>query len=81
MNLFDELCSEKIVELIKKKNEKFPFYDNSVDECWLVIVSDMNSIASRYTFIQDQQHLESVKSPFHKIFHLENLYGNITSIK
>lgn len=24
MNLFDELCSEKILELIEKKNEKFP---------------------------------------------------------
>ncbi|WP_449388337.1 hypothetical protein [Chryseobacterium lineare] len=81
MNLFDELCSEKIVELIEKKNEKFPYYDTSVDECWLVIVSDMNSIASRYTFIQDKEHLHQVKSPFHKIFHLENLCGNITSIK
>lgn len=81
MNLFDELCSEKIVELIEKKNEKFPYYDNTVDECWLVIVSDMNSIASRYTFIQDREHLDTVKSPFHKILHLENLYGNITSIK
>ncbi|GEN73603.1 hypothetical protein CLA01_36750 [Chryseobacterium lathyri] len=81
MNLFDELCSEKILELIDKKNEKFPYYDTSVDECWLVIVSDMNSIASRYTFIQDKEHLKEVKSPFHKIFHLENLCGNITSIK
>lgn len=81
MNLFDELCSEKIVELINKKNEKFPYYDSTVDECWLVIVSDMNSIASRYTFIQDKEHLQQVKSPFHKIFHLENLCGNITSIK
>jgi fructose-1,6-bisphosphatase len=81
MSLFDELCSEKILELIEKKNEKFPYYDTSVDECWLVIVSDMNSIASRYTFIQDKEHLTEVKSPFHKIFHLENLCGNITSIK
>lgn len=81
MGLFDELCSEKIVELIEKKNGKFPYYDTSVDECWLVIVSDMNSIASRYTFIQDQEHLQQVKSPFHKIFHLDNLCGNITSIK
>ncbi|WP_294306653.1 hypothetical protein [uncultured Chryseobacterium sp.] len=81
MGLFDELCSEKIVELIEKKNEKFPYYDTSVDECWLVIVSDMNSIASRYTFIRDKEHLQQVKSPFHKIFHIENLCGNITSIK
>ncbi|WP_294246321.1 hypothetical protein [uncultured Chryseobacterium sp.] len=81
MNLFDGLGSGKILELIEKKNEKFPYYDNSVDECWLVIVSDMNSIASRYTFIQDQEYLQQVKSPFHKIFHLENLCGNMTSIK
>ncbi|WP_292010254.1 hypothetical protein [Chryseobacterium sp.] len=81
MGLFDELCSEKILELIEKKNEKFPYYDSTVDECWLVIVSNMNSLASRYTFIQDKEHLEEVKSPFHKIFHLENLCGNITSIK
>ncbi len=81
MNLFDELCSDKIVELINKKNEKFPYYDTTVDECWLVIVSDMNSIASRYTFIRDKEHLQQVESPFHKIFHLENLCGNITSIK
>lgn len=81
MNLFDGLCSEKILELIEKKNEKFPYYDTSVDECWLVMVSDMNSIASRYTFIQDKEHLHEVKSPFHKIFHLENLCGNMISIK
>jgi hypothetical protein len=81
MNLFDGLCSEKIVQLINKKNEKFPYYDTTVDECWLVIVSDMNSIASRYTFIQNKEYLREVKSPFHKILHLENLCGNITSIK
>lgn len=81
MNLFDELCSEKILESIEKKNEKFPYYDRTVDECWLVIVSDMNSLASRYTFIQDKEHLDKVESPFHKIFHLENLCGNMTSIK
>ncbi|WP_294218618.1 hypothetical protein [uncultured Chryseobacterium sp.] len=81
MNLFDELCSEKIMELIEKKNEKFPYYDSSVDECWLVIVSDMNSLASRYTFIQDKEQLREVRSPFHKIFHLENLCGNLTNIK
>ncbi|MCU7612945.1 hypothetical protein N0B16_00675 [Chryseobacterium sp. GMJ5] len=81
MSLFDELCSAKIVELIEKKNEKFPYYDRSVDECWLVIVSDMNSLASRYTFIQDKEHLSAVKSPFHKIFHLENLCGGLTNIK
>ena len=81
MNLFDCLCSGKILELIQKKNHKYPFYDSSVDECWLVIVSDMNSLASRYTFIQNQEFLDEVKSPFHKIFHLENLCGNMISIK
>lgn len=81
MGLFDELSSEKIIELIEKKNEKFPYYDRSVEECWLVIVSDMNSLASRYTFIQNKENLHQIKSPFHKIFHLENLCGNLTMIK
>lgn len=81
LNLFDGLCSEKINNLIKKKNEKFPFYDSSVDECWLIIVSDMNSLASRFSFIQDKENLGNVHSPFHKILHLENLCGNLTAIK
>ena len=81
MGLFDELASEKIIGLIEKKNEKFPYYDSSVDECWLVIVSDMNSLASRYTFIQNKENLQQIQSPFHKIFHLENLCGNLTNIK
>ncbi len=81
MGLFDELSSEKIIELIEKKNEKFPYYDRTVEECWLVIVSDMNSLASRYTFIQNKENLHQIKSPFHKIFHLENLCGNLTMIK
>lgn len=81
MGLFDELASEKIIGLIEKKNEKFPYYDRSVDECWLVIVSDMNSLASRYTFIQNKENLQEIESPFHKIFHLENLCGNLTNIK
>ncbi|MDO5616311.1 MAG: hypothetical protein Q4G16_08985 [Cruoricaptor ignavus] len=81
LNLFDGLCAEKIVELIRKKNQKYPFYDSSVDECWLVIVSDMNSLASRYSFIQNKESLKKINSPFHKIFHLENLCGNLTNIK
>ena len=81
LNLFDELNSEKIIELIEKKNEKFPYYDQSVDECWLVIVSDMNSLASRYTFIQDKENLQKINSPFHTILHLENMCGNLTRIK
>lgn len=81
LSLFDELHSKKILDLIHKKNEKFPFYDRSVDECWLVIVSDMNSLASRYTFINGKDDLKKVQSPFHKIFHLENLCGSMTQIK
>lgn len=81
MNLFDELASEKIISLIHKKNEKYPFYDRNVDECWLVIVSDMNSLASRYTFIKNSENLKRIESPFHKIMHLDNLCGNMVSIK
>ncbi|UJF30066.1 hypothetical protein L0B70_01340 [Kaistella sp. 97-N-M2] len=81
MTLFDELSAEKIIEVIQKKNEKHPYYDQTVDECWLVIVSDMNSLASRYTFIQNKENLEKIKSPFNKIYHLENLCGNLTTIK
>ncbi|QOR73527.1 hypothetical protein IMZ16_08385 [Cruoricaptor ignavus] len=81
LNLFDGLSSEKIISLIEKKNKKYPYYDRTVDECWLVIVSDMNSLASRYSFILNKEKLSKVQSPFHKIFHLENLCGNITAIK
>lgn len=81
IGLFDVLASEKIIEIIHKKNEKYPFYDTSVDECWLVIVSDMNSLASRYSTIQNREKLCHIESPFHKIVHLENLCGNLTYIK
>lgn len=81
LSLFDTLSAEKIINLINKKNEKFPYYDQSVDECWLVIVSDMNSLASRYSLIHNKECLQNVKSPFHKIVHLENLCGNLTCIK
>lgn len=81
LSLFDELSSEKIIEVIEKKNYKFHCYDNTLDECWLVIVSDMNSLASRFSFIQDQENLTKINSPFHKIFHLENLCGSLTNIK
>lgn len=81
LNLFDCLSSEKILEIIHKKNQKFPFYDQSVDECWLVVVSDMNSLASRFSVIEGRQHLEAIHSPFDKIFHLENLCGNLVHIK
>lgn len=81
LSLFDGLCSDKIINLIHKKNEKFPFYDSNVDECWLVIVSDMNSLASRFTFIQNKENLRQISSPFDKILHLENLCGNLIHIK
>ncbi|WP_304342907.1 hypothetical protein [Chryseobacterium koreense] len=81
LGLFDGLCSDKIIEIIEKKNQKHAYYDRSVDECWLVIVSDMNSLASRYTFIQNKENLQKIQSPFDKIFHLENLCGNLTNIK
>ena len=81
LSLFDGLSSDKIIELIHKKNEKFPFYDSNVDECWLVIVSDMNSLASLFTFIQNKENLRKVDSPFDRILHLENLCGNLVHIK
>lgn len=81
IGLFDDLHSEKIIDLIHKKNEKYPYYDRSTDECWLVMVSDMNSLASRYNFIENKEDLKKVESPFNKIFHLENLFGSITLIK
>lgn len=81
ISLFDDLASHKIIEIINKKNEKYPFYDSSPDECWLVIISNMNSLASRYSFIEDKESLNDVKSPFNRIFHLENLFGSLTAIK
>ena len=81
LNLFDDLASHKIIDIIHKKNEKYPYYDRSPDECWLVIVSNMNSLASRYSFIQDKESLNQVQSPFNRIFHLENLFGSLTAIK
>lgn len=81
VSLFDGLSADKIINLIHKKNEKHPYYDRTVDECWLVIVSDMNSPASRFSFILNEEELDTVKSPFDKIFHLENLCGVMTAIK
>lgn len=81
VTLFDSLSSDKILNLIHKKNQKYPFYDQNVDECWLVIVSDMNSLASRYSFIQNKENLNEIESPFHRILHMENLCGNVLHIK
>lgn len=81
ISLFDELHSEKIIELIEKKNCKYHLYDGKAKECWLVLVSNMHNIASRYSYIQAKEKLKNVKSPFTKIIHLENLYSQMMVIK
>ena len=80
-SLFDELHSEKILQVIEKKNSKYPLYNCKTEECWLVLVSNMHNIASRYTYIHQKEELENVKSPFSKILHLENLYSQMMVIK
>jgi len=80
-SLFDELHSDKILEVIQKKNSKYPLYKNKAKECWLVLVSNMDNIASRYTYIHAKEELKNVKSPFSKILHLENLYSQMMVIK
>lgn len=81
MSLFDELKSEKILQIIEKKNIKFPLYNKKIDDCWLVLVSNMHNMASRYSYIQKPEALESVVSPFQRILHLENLYREMLTIK
>ena len=81
MNLFEELCSEKIKQTIEKKNQKYPLYDSTLDECWLIIVSDMSSLASKYQYIENASILENIASPFHKIYHLDSLFGSMMKIK
>lgn len=81
MNLFEELCSEKIKQTIEKKNQKYPLYDRSLDECWLIIVSDMSSLASKYQYIENLAILENIASPFHQIYHLDSLFGSMIKIK
>lgn len=80
-SLFDELHSEKILQVIEKKNSKYHLYNAKAKECWLVLVSNMHNIASRYTYINGREALEKVKSPFTKILHLENLYSQMMVIK
>jgi hypothetical protein len=81
LSLFDELHSEKILQIIEKKNSKYPLYKNKAKECWLVLVSNMHNIASRYSYIHEKEGLKDVKSPFSKILHLENLYSQMMVIK
>ncbi|WP_333852131.1 hypothetical protein [Epilithonimonas sp.] len=80
-SLFDELHSDKILEVIEKKNTKYPLYNSKAKECWLVLVSNMHNIASRYSYIHAKEELKKVKSPFTKILHLENLYSQMMVIK
>lgn len=81
LSLFDELHSDKILEVIEKKNTKYPLYNSKAKECWLVLVSNMHNIASRYSYIHAKEELKKVKSPFTKILHLENLYSQMMVIK
>ena len=80
-SLFDELDSEKILEVIEKKNAKYPLYHSNAEECWLLLVSNMYNVSSRYSFIQSQERLQSVQSPFSKILHVENLHRGLLVIK
>lgn len=81
LSLFDELNSEKIAQAIYKKNKKFRIYKKDVDECWLVLVSNMNNLASRYSYISHNKPLSAIKSPFSRIMHIENLYSQLMYIK
>ncbi|OJX30935.1 MAG: hypothetical protein BGO86_01665 [Chryseobacterium sp. 36-9] len=81
LSLFDELHSDKILEIIEKKNSKYPLYNHKTKECWLILVSNMYNIASRYSYINGKEALKKVKSPFTKILHLENLYSEMMVIK
>ena len=80
-SLFDELDSEKILDVIKKKNSKYPLYDGKSEECWLVLVSNMYNMSSRYSYIHQKEKLRDVDSPFRRILHIENLSSQIISIK
>lgn len=80
-SLFDELHSEKILQVIEKKNSKYKLYNTKASECWLILVSNMYNIASRYTYIHAKEELKNIQSPFSKILHLENLYSEIMIIK
>lgn len=80
-SLFDELHSEKIREVIEKKNNKFVLYNEKAKECWLVLVSNMYNIASRYSYIHAKEELNNINSPFSKILHIENLHSQMMVIK
>lgn len=80
-SLFDGLSSEKILHIIEKKNSKYPLYNTKTEECWLVLVSNMYNIASRYSYIYQKEELGNIDSPFAKIIHLENLNQQMIFIK
>jgi len=80
-SLFDELHCEKIRQVIEKKNSKFRLYNSKAAECWLVLVSNMYNIASRYTYIHAKEELKNIISPFSKILHIENLHSQMMVIK
>jgi len=81
LSLFDELDSEKILDVIKKKNSKYPLYYGKTEECWLVLVSNMYNMSSRYSYIHQKEKLKDVKSPFRRILHIENLSRQMILIK
>lgn len=80
-SLFDELHSEKIRQVIEKKNGKYKLYNSKAKECWLVLVSNMYNIASRYTYIHAKEELKNISSPFSRILHIENLHSQMMVIK
>ncbi|RRQ45031.1 hypothetical protein [Chryseobacterium sp. SC28] len=80
-SLFDELHSAKIRQVIEKKNSKYRLYHCKAKECWLVLVSNMYNIASRYTYIHAKEELKNISSPFSKILHIENLHSQLMVIK
>lgn len=81
LSLFDELYANKILNIIEKKNVKYPLYKSKIDECWLILVSNMHNMSSRYSYIQRPEVLKAVKSPFQRILHLENLFSEMLMIK
>lgn len=81
MSLFDALEAEKILQIIEKKNNKHFLYRKKIDNCWLIIVSNMHNMASRYSYIHEPEILNFVESPFQRILYLENLYSEMVVIK
>ncbi|MGV4412791.1 hypothetical protein [Chryseobacterium sp. T1] len=81
MSLFDALEAEKILHIIEKKNNKHFLYSKKIDNCWLILVSNMHNMSSRYSYIHEPEILNFVESPFQRILYLENLYSEMVVIK